>query len=258
MRVDNAVAVGDPGALVIDPIGMQVEIDVAGPSRLVDLARAAFGDRGLVVFGRADRAVAQAEQQIVAQGAGKQVGGRADIADPAADHRERQRRDVGAADRDAAARRPDQAREQQGELVLAAAALADDRDMLVERRRKADAVEDAAAVVLGQRQIGDDQLAGQRRDALGLLEQQARIGHARRLELLDDLLVLDPRIFFLLVEIEQLLPRRGQVLVGGQHRHQRAERQAAADHQIAADRIRRKNGVSWSMKLLRNLTKNLR
>ena len=99
--------------------------------------------------------MAQAEEQVVAQGAGKQVRRGADIADAAADHRGRERRDVVPADRDPSAGRLDQAGEQQGELVLAAAALADDRDMLVERNCEADPVEDAAAVVLGERQIGD-------------------------------------------------------------------------------------------------------
>src|SRR4029077_8106030 len=40
-----------------------------------------------------------------------------------------------------------------------------------------------------------------------------------------------------LVEVEQLLPGRGQILVGGEDRHQRAERQIALDDQIAAQRI---------------------
>src|SRR5205814_8447925 len=57
------------------------------------------------------------------------------------------------------------------------------------------------------------------------------------LELLDDLLVGDPRIFLDLVEVEQFLPRRGQVLVGGEDRHQRAERQTVLDDQIPAQRV---------------------
>ena len=54
-------------------------------------------------------------------------------------------------------------REQQGKLALAAAALPDDRDVLVERDGKADAIENSAAVVFGERQVGDRQLAGERR-----------------------------------------------------------------------------------------------
>ncbi len=148
-----------------------------------------------------------------------------------------------AADRDPAAARLDQPRQQQRQLALAAAALADDGDMTVDRHGKADPVENPAAVVLGERQIGDRELAfecGIR--VCGLVELQMRVDHSGRCELLDDLLVLDPRILLDLVEVEQLLPRRGQVLVGGEHRHQRAERQAAADHQIAADRIKEERG----------------
>src|SRR5260370_34606701 len=80
------------------------------------------------------------------------------------------------------------------------------------------------------------------RDAFGLCEQQPRIGQARGVELVDDLLVFDPRILLLLVKIEQLLPRRGQVLIGRQHRNQSADRQIAADHQITADREEEERG----------------
>ena len=86
-------------------------------------------------------------------------------------------------------------------------------------------------------QIADRQLALQPRDLAGLAQHQLGIGQPGRLKLFDDLLVFDPRVLFLLIEIEQFLPRRGHVLVGRQHRDQRAERQIAADYQIAADRI---------------------
>ena len=114
--------------------------------------------------------------------------------------------------------------------------------MLVELDREADRVDDAAAIVLGERQIGDRQLAGQRHDPLRLLEQQPGVGHAGGLELLDNLLVGDPGVFLDLVEVEQLLPRRSQILVGGKDRHQRAERQIALDDQIAADQEKQERG----------------
>ncbi len=150
--------------------------------------------------------------------------------------RDRQVGDVGAADRDAAAARPHQAREQQRELVLAAAALADDRDMLGGRDGEAHPVDDPRLLVLDERQVGDRHLADQRRHGGGLVEQQLGVDHPGRLELLDDLLVGDLRICLDLVVVEQLLPRRAEILVGGEHRDQRAERQAALDDQIAADR----------------------
>src|SRR5690348_111901 len=37
--------------------------------------------------------------------------------------------------------------------------------------------------------------------------------------------------------VQELLPRAQDVLVRGEHRDQRAERQAALDHEIAADRV---------------------
>ena len=77
-----------------------------------------------------------------------------------------------------------------------------DRDVLVERDRKADPIEYPAAVVLGERQVGDSELAGKPRHTIGLREQQARVHHARRLELLDNLLVLDPGVLERLIEIE--------------------------------------------------------
>src|SRR5665213_711854 len=129
-----------------------------------------------------------------------------------------------------------QPRQQQRQLILAAAALADDRDMLVERQGKADRVDQPALIVAGERQIGDRQLAGKPRDRLRLGQQELGVEHVGRFELLDDLVVGEPRVLVVLVEVEQLLPRRRQILVRRQHRDQRAERQVAPDHQVAADR----------------------
>ena len=148
------VRIGDAGGRVIDPIGVQVEFDVAGSTGFHQLAGAAAG-LVVVILGRLDRAVAKAEQQVFAESAAEQVGSRADIADPAPDYCHRQLGQIHAADAYPATGWPHQPGEQQSELVLAAAALADNGDVLVERHGKADAVEDAAAVVLGQHQIGD-------------------------------------------------------------------------------------------------------
>src|SRR5215831_3809159 len=103
------------------------------------------------------------------------MGGRADITDPAARHGGWKGCDVDAADHDSPARRPGQAREQESKLVLAAAALADDRNVLIERNVKTYAIHDPAAAVFGERQIGDDDLAGERCHPLGLLELQPSV-----------------------------------------------------------------------------------
>ena len=65
------------------------------------------------------------------------------------------------------------------------------------------------------------------------VERRAQAG---RIELGAQLRVFDLRVLLDLVEVEQLLPGRRQVLVGGEHADQRAERQAAAQYQITADR----------------------
>ena len=92
MRRDSCVRVLDPGGFVIDPVGMEIEIDIARTLSFVGLPGPAFARYRLVVIGRPHRNVAQAEQQVVAQSAGEQIGRRADIADAAADHRRRQLR----------------------------------------------------------------------------------------------------------------------------------------------------------------------
>src|SRR3954454_18707805 len=112
--------------------------------------------------------------------------------------------------------------------------------MLVKPHAEGDRIQDAVALVFSKRQVADHQLALQMRYLAGVAQHQLGIGQPGGLKLLDYLLVFDPRILFLLIEIKQFLPRRSHVLIGCQHRDKRAERQIAADHQIAADRIEEK------------------
>ena len=67
------------------------------------------------------------------------------------------------------------------------------------------------------------------------VEQQMPIEHIGHLELLDHLLVFDRDILLVLIVSEQLVPRRRHVLIGGEHRHQCAERQAVLDDKISTD-----------------------
>jgi len=92
-----------------------------------------------------------------------------------------------------------------------------------------------SALAVGQPRSGD--LADKRRYRLRRILEQLAIEHSRRIELRDDLLVLDAHVLLSRIPSEQLLPGAQDVLVGGEHRHQRAERQAALDHQIAASRV---------------------
>src|SRR3546814_17810249 len=59
---------------------------------------------------------------------------------------------------------------------------------------------------------------------------------ARRFELLDHLLVLDPRVLFLLIEQEQFLPGCRHLLVGGEHGDERAEAEIALYDQVEIGR----------------------
>ncbi len=218
---------------------MQVEVDIAGFARLGQSPGPAAGFRTLVL-GRPERNMTQRQQHVVAQCAGEEVRRGADIADAPADHGERQRGDVDAADRDPTAGRLDQAREQQRQLIFAAAALADDRNMPVERDAEVDGVDDAAAILLGERQIGDDEFAGQRRHRFRFGELQPGVHHAGGLELLDDLLVLDPGILECSGRNRAARSMARPDPCRRQHRQQRANRKPAADHQVAADRIEEK------------------
>ena len=235
---------------------MKVEIDVAGSLSFMDLGRAAFGSVR-IIFGWSDWVVAQAEQKIVAQSAGKQIRGRADIADTAAGHRGWQGRDVDAADRHSAAGRPGQACEQQSKLVLAAAALADDRDVLVERNAETDGVEDPTAIVLGERQISNDDLAGSgvTRSGSSSCSRASIMPSGWNCSTICSYLIW--KSLGLLIKIEQLLPRRGQVLVGEQHR-ERAQRKARRGSPDSRRSKRKRRALAVTIKLFRNLTKNFR
>ena len=182
------------------------------------------------MIGRSHRNVTKAEQQIVAQSAGEQVGRRADISDPTPDHRRRKLRQVEPANCDAPTGRCDQAGEQQREFAFPAAALSDDRDMVGERNREADPIENAAAVLLGKSQINHRKFAAEGYRSLRFRHLQTGVDHSGGLELFYDLLVFDARILFNLVKIQQFLPRRGQIFVCRQHRNQGAKRKIAADN----------------------------
>ena len=149
----------------------------------------------------------QAEQQIVAQRPGEQIRRPADIADAPAHDGERLLGEIDPTDLDppgAGLRQPGQ---QHRQIFLAAAGLADHRDMLVEREGEIDRIDGAPLVVAGERQIGDGQLAAEVRDRFRFGQQHLGIDHVGRRELLDDLVVGDPRVLVVLVEIQQLLPR---------------------------------------------------
>ena len=63
------------------------------------------------------------------------------------------------------------------------------------------------------------------------------VEHPRHLERLEEKLVLALGVFLDLVEVEELLPRVGELLVGGDDRHEGAEGQVVLDHEVAADGV---------------------
>ena len=70
---------------------MNIELDIPRPPSFVGVPGSPLG-RYPGVIGWSHRNVAKTEKQVVAQSAGEQVGRRADISDPAPDHRRRQLR----------------------------------------------------------------------------------------------------------------------------------------------------------------------
>src|SRR5690349_15720979 len=105
--------------------------------------------------------MAQPEQKVVAQTAVEQVRRGCDIAHAATGNRDRHFGKVLTADCHASAAWPQQPRQYHRQLVLAAAALAYHRGVLVERQSEADAVEDVDVALFDQRDVGDRYLAGQ-------------------------------------------------------------------------------------------------
>ena len=149
-----------------------------------------------------------------------------------------------------------EAGEQQRELLLAAAARADKRSMLVKVELDRYAIDDVHLLVVHQSQVADRQLAPERLVAFGVLELIVFVTHSGRFELADNLLVLDLRVLLDLVVLQQLLPRLGQILIGGNGRHQRAESEVATDHQIAADRVK-EDGPDLTEKVVEKLGEEL-
>jgi len=143
---------------------------------------------------------------------------------------------------EAAPGREDQSREEVRDVVLAAVALAEQRDVRSGGRIERHAIDAIRPAVFGIHQSGHRDLAGERGDRSRGLFHQLCIDHPRGLELRDDLLVLDPDVLLGRIPREELLPRREDVLVGGEHGDQGAERQLvrvamALDHQIPADGV---------------------
>src|SRR6185312_16408900 len=87
--------------------------------------------------------------------------------------------------------RKDEARQQLGYVVLAAVAATDERDVRPGVDGERHTVDAIGAAVLGVRKTGGGDLSRQARNRFRRIDHELRIDDARRLELGDDLLVLD-------------------------------------------------------------------
>ena len=224
---------------VVDPVGVDVERAIAGARGLVQLEVAAAP--GLLVIGRlAQRPVLQAVDDVVAHRSRKEIRRHADVGKRAAGHRLGRAPDVQAAHLERARGRRHQPRQHLRELRGAARRAADDRNVVPHRALERHAVDQARAGVVEERERRDSQppVARQCRR----LERRLQLGRRHLLvgELLDHLRVLDLDVHPLLVPIDQLLHRAGQILVGSDHRDQGTDVEAADDHQIAADGVEEK------------------
>ena len=131
----------------------------------------------------------------------------------------------------------EQVGEHQRQLLLAAAGRAQDGDARGQLDGEAGAIQEQLTVLRGERQIDAAQQSRERHLLGRIRALQRLVAQPGGVELGDHLLELDLRVPGELVVVEQLLPRRIELLVRADHRHQGAQREVARDHQIAADRI---------------------
>ena len=219
---------------IVGPVGGRVEGRVAGAQRLGHRPVALAPHVGVVVL-RPLRPVAQAVEDVVADALRKQISVLPDIADAAAADPFGQIRQIELADPDRAVGRHRQPRQYLGHALLAAAARADDGDVLVEAELDGEAVKRLALAIV----VDDDVAEGDRTLQLLGVHRRLVIGRQQALgrELLDHLLVLDLDVLQLLVPVDQLLHRAGQVLVGIDHRQKAAEVEPPGDREVAADQV---------------------
>ena len=127
--------------------------------------------------------------------------------------------------------------EDEGELLPTASRSADHRHLRVGRERERHALEEARPGVVLEGEAGGRELALDPRARRWSAELERFVEHPGGTELGDHLLVLDAGVLPALVVVEQLLPRRGEVLVGRDRGHQGPDLEAALNDEVAADRI---------------------
>ena len=215
--------------IVVDPVAVHVVRRVARNRRFRRPVR--------VRMGAGSRLVLQPVQEVVAHRRVEHERLRADVGEPAAGHPLVHPVRPFTADGERARSGIHEPGEDEGELLPAAAGSTDQRDPGVRRDADRHAFEKAGPGIVTEGEAGSRDLAlhpgaGRRRPELERL-----VEHPGGTELGDDLLVLDTGVFAALVVVEQLLPGRGEVLVGRDRGHQGANLEPPHDHEVAADGV---------------------
>jgi hypothetical protein len=200
--------------------------------------------------------VLQAVNQILPDREWEEVGILADIADPPAGHGLGQIFQLPVANRDRARGRVDQVGKQHAEMLFAARAVADDCQVIGQAHLEADRFDEPGVGFVEQGDRRANQIALERRSRICLRILRRRIEQVGRLKLLDNLVVLDLHVQALLVPVDQLLDRTGQVLVGEDHGHQGTDIQTAADRQQTPHGIEDK-GRQLSQEVVQELHEEL-
>ena len=178
----------------------------------------------------------QSVEHVIGDGSVEDVRVGPGIADARPDHRLVQGGKVILADHDLAAGREKQPCQHLGELVPVAAA-GDDGDVAARIGLEGHAGEGFDPVLVGEGDMLKGKRGGNRFDRLRTVTLQGWVQHVGRLELFDQLPILDAGVGHALIVFEELFPRRGEVRIGGEHGDQRAEGEVAANDQDAADGI---------------------
>jgi hypothetical protein len=142
-----------------------------------------------------------------------------------------------AVDRHPTGARLEQPGEHEGEFLLAAAVRAHDRDVRRQAAGERHPLEQPVAALAQDRHARGAQLARELGRGLGLGGLQTLVLESRRHELGDRLLVLDLHIVEGLIVAQKLAPGRGDILLGGDHGGERADRHLALQHEVATDRV---------------------
>ena len=187
--------------LIIVPVRIQVV--GAGPRclRLLYLEHTLFR-LTLIIFGFRERAVFESVDHVIEHRSGENMGVGSNVGRASAQDRLGQRADAFVIYSDTAGTGGNQSGNQPCNFVLSAAGYAHCTGVCIEINIKICVIDQFYHLILGVGQVSGHQSAGDRLDGYRSLALQLRIQHVLRLELLDNLSVLDTNVFRYLVELQ--------------------------------------------------------